>query len=205
MKAAIFANGDVNDYDFLKQIVKKYDYIIACDGGLHHCHRLSIRPNHIIGDFDSVSAEILEYYQNVPVTRFIPEKDFTDLELAIDHANKIKATELDLLGGFGGRFDHQLANVHVLTQAKMPITMRDETTCLRIVDSSCELSVNDGVLVTLLPFTHIVEGITTVGLKYPLNGESLQIGYARGVSNEIVDELAEVCVRVGKLVVVQIK
>jgi len=203
MKTAIFANGEIQDYGFIQQL--NYDYIIACDGGLRHCHRLNIMPNYIVGDLDSAPAEILEQYQNVPVLKFPPEKDFTDLELAITHARESGATSLEILGGFGGRFDHQLANVHVLAQAKLPALMRDKNIILQVVSDSCNLHISDGVLISLIPLTSTVEGVTTEGLKYPLNEASLSVGFAIGVSNEIVGELASIRIKNGLLLVIQLK
>jgi len=203
MKTAIFANGEIQDYEFIQQL--NYDYIIACDGGLRHCHRLNIMPNYIIGDLDSVSVEILNDYQNVPVKKFPPEKDYTDLELAIIHARESGTTHLEILGGFGGRFDHQLANVHVLAQAKLPTIMRDENTYLQVIDDNCSLHRDDGILVSLIPLTTTVKRVLTKGLKYPLNGENMSVGFAIGVSNEIIGKQAEVCIEGGLLVVIQIR
>ena len=203
MKTAIFVNGEIQNYEFIRQL--NYDYIIACDGGLRHCHRLHIMPNYIVGDLDSAPPEILKYYQNIPVLKFPSEKDFTDLELAIAHAREAGATSLEILGGFGGRFDHQLANVHVLAQAKLPAIMRDESTRLQVLSDSCSLNVEDGVLVSLIPLTSTVEGVTSAGLKYTLNEASLSVGYAIGVSNEIVKESADIYLKKGMLLVIQIK
>jgi len=203
MKTAIFANGEIHDYEFIKQL--NYDYIIACDGGLRHCHRLNIMPNYIIGDLDSAPAEILNHYQDVPVLKFPSEKDFTDLELAITHAREAGATSLEILGGFGGRFDHQLANVHVLAQAKLPAIMRDENTSAQVIKDSCTLHIDNGVLVSLIPLTSTADGITTKGLKYPLNDACLSVGYAIGVSNEIVENSASIHIKKGLLLVIQLK
>jgi len=203
MKTAIFANGDIQDYEFIQQL--NYDYIIACDGGLRHCHRLNIMPNYIVGDLDSAPAEILKHYQNVPVLKFPSEKNFTDLELAIVHARESGATYLEILGGYGGRFDHQLANVHVLAKAGLPAVMRDENTCVQVISDSCSLHKSDGNLVSLIPLTTTVEHIFTNGLKYPLSGENLNVGFAIGVSNEIVGKCAEVRLGDGLLIVIQLK
>ena len=205
MKAVIFVNGEIKDYDFVEGIVSSYDFIIACDGGLRHCHKLNIIPDCIIGDMDSATAEILEKYKDVPRIKFPPEKDFTDLELAIEHVKEAGASHLEILGGFGGRLDHQIANIYVLVQAKLPVVMRDETTRLIVMEDFCILNRSDGDLVTLLPLTSSVDGIVTEGLKYPLNEESLQMGFARGVSNEMTGEIASITLKSGLLLVIQTK
>ncbi|MCL2420412.1 MAG: thiamine diphosphokinase [Defluviitaleaceae bacterium] len=209
MKAVIVANGDINDYTFARQVLSDcigYDYIVACDGGLRHCHALGIVPDHIVGDLDSAPMDILKEYQDVPVLKYAPEKDQTDLELALAFACEKGVDSVVVLGGLGGRIDHQLGNVHVLAQAvKQGIRaeLRDEHTRVRLIDKACQMHKQDGVLVTLLPLTTTVDGIVTEGLAYPLAEESLSVGFARGVSNKFAGEVATVRIKKGLLLVIQ--
>jgi len=208
MKCVIVANGEINDYDFARLILGDCDVIAACDGGLKHCHRLGIAPDYIVGDLDSAPKDILDRYQAVPVLRFSPEKDQTDLELAVALACDKGADSIVILGGLGGRFDHQLANAHVLAQAVehgVNAELRDEYTRIRLINNCCRLHKQDGFLVTLVPLTTTVDGIVTEGLQYPLKDESLSVGFARGVSNQIIGEQALVSIKSGLLFVIQIK
>ena len=222
MKVAVVVNGEPGGYGFVRYILEKSDYIIACDGGLRHCHVLGQVPNCIVGDLDSVNGlsftsdfdlnptnvlvSILDIYRNVPILKYPTEKDQTDLELALDHACDKGADSIIILCGLGGRFDHQLANAHVLAQPLsrgVHAELRDEHTKIMLIKDKCRLHKNDGSLVSLLPLTTTAEGIVTEGLQYPLKGESLSAGFARGVSNRIVNEWAEVSVRGGLLLLVQ--
>ena len=219
MKVVIVANGEIKDYDYTRLILKDCDYILACDGGLKHCLKMGTVPDYIIGDLDSATRDILDIYPDVPVLRFSPEKDQTDLELAVALACDIlkenvlglecKGTvSLVILGGLGGRFDHQLANAHVLAQALergVNAELRDENTKVRLINNACRLCKQDGILVTLVPLTTTVEGIVTEGLQYSLKDESLSIGFARGVSNQIADEWAVISIKSGLLFVIQVK
>jgi len=208
MKTIIIANGEIKDYDFARLILADCDYLLACDGGLTHCHKLRVAPDYIIGDLDSAPKDLLDRYQHVPVLRFSCEKDQTDLELAVAFACEKGADDIVILGGLGGRFDHQLANAHVLAQAVergINAELCDEYTRVRLIKSSCRLHKRDGILVTLVPLTTTVKGVVTEGLQYPLEDESLSIGFARGVSNQIVDEWAVVSIKSGLLFVIQIR
>ena len=212
MKIVIVANGEIKDYDFARVILEDCDYVLACDGGLRHCHKLGTVPDYIVGDLDSAPKDILDKYQDVPVLHFPVEKDQTDLELAMAFAcDKLKdegADSLVILGGLGGRFDHQLANAHVLAQALeygVNAELCDEYTKVRLIKSCCKIHKKDGILVTLVPLTTTVNGIVTEGLQYPLKDESLSIGFARGVSNQIVGEWAGISVKSGLLFVIQVK
>ena len=209
-KAAIFANGEIKDADITRLVLIDWDYILACDGGLRHCDAAGIVPDYIVGDLDSVSEELLDKYQNVPVLRFFAEKDQTDLELAIAHACDIGAESIVVFGGLGGRVDHQLANMHVLAQAvergvEAEIWDWSRDTRIKLIKNHCRLHKTNGTLVTLIPLTTTVDGIVTEGLKYPLKNESLIVGFARGVSNQIIDEMALVSLKSGLLLVIQTK
>lgn len=204
MKAAIVVNGDVSDYDFTRRLLEACDYVVACDGGLMHCHKMAVVPDCIVGDLDSVQC--LELYPDIPVLRFPAEKDQSDLELAIEHVCDEGAASLLILGGFGGRFDHQLANIHVLAQAAnrgVKAELRDAHTRICLINEYCRLHKTDGNIVSLLPLTTSADGIVTEGLKYPLTNESLFAGFARGLSNLIINEYAEVSMKSGLLVVIQ--
>jgi len=206
MNVAIIANGDVNDYSFARQALSRCGYVIACDGGLRHCHMLGVTPDCIVGDIDSAPPDILAQYHNVPAHRHNEMKDYTDLEAAIAVACDSGAESILVLGGLGGRFDHQLGNIHALAQAVeygIPAMIIDERTRVQLVNSHCRLHLQDGNLVTLLPLTTSVEGIETEGLQYPLKNEALTIGNARGLSNVIIAESATVTVKHGLLLIVQ--
>ena len=87
MKAVVFANADINDYGFCERYIKDA-VIICCDGGMRHTMKLGITPDYIVGDFDSVSDEVLEYYrkQDIELKQVPCKKDETDMELGIRHA-----------------------------------------------------------------------------------------------------------------------
>ena len=208
MRVIIFANGELGCTNYADDIIQNNDFILACDGGLRHCHVLNITPNYIIGDLDSADAGMLSKYPNVPVKDFPAEKDFTDLELSVNYACDMGAESIIILGGLGGRVDHMLANVHVTAQAAergVPAEITDERTKITVINNSREFDINDGKILTLLPLTTTADGIKTSGLKYPLNGESLKTGFAKGVSNEIINDKATVSVKKGLLAAIQIK
>ena len=65
---------------------EKFDYVIAADGGLIAAEKMGILPTHIVGDFDTVPKEMVDFYQkkNIPVRIFQPEKDMTDVQIAVE-------------------------------------------------------------------------------------------------------------------------
>ncbi len=100
MNSLIITGGNINK-NLLKTHLEtnKYDIIIAVDKGLEFLG--DIKPDYIVGDFDSVNIDILKKYESlgVKIKRLIPEKDFTDTESALDFAINMKVSELTIIGG----------------------------------------------------------------------------------------------------------
>lgn len=207
MKTLIIANGEILNYTIIKKAASNHQYVIACDGGLNHAEKLNIAPNCILGDMDSASPVMLEQYKNmgVEVVTYPTKKDETDLELAIFHALKCGATSIRIIGALGGRFDHALANLHLLALAPQKIEIYSEDTSIHIIESTKTLEREDYKTLSLIPLTTEVTGIVTHGLVYPLNGETLKIGASRGISNEFKLNTAKVSVNSGLLLAIRCK
>ncbi len=187
MKAVVFANADINDYSFCEEYIKDA-VIICCDGGMRHAMRLGITPDYIVGDFDSVSADVLEYYkrQDIELKQVPCRKDETDMELGIRHAAEIGADDITLIGGIGSRMDHTLANVFQLIRInKLGITGRlvNENNIITICTGEARINGKKGDLVSFVPITPEVRGVTTYGLEYPLDRATLYMDSPLGVSN----------------------
>ena len=194
MKALIVTGGDIK-LDLLKKYGEEYkkETIIAVDKGLEKLSKLNIVPTHIVGDFDSISKEILEPYQankQIIFHKYNPEKDNTDTDIAIRLAIQLKSEAITILGALGKRMDHSLANIHILKYA---------------LDSKIPCQIIDGKYISLIPLTSKVEGITLNGFKYPLTNDSMPIGLSLGVSNEIVEEVATIELKKGIIIVIESK
>lgn len=205
----IVAHGDVDPRDRVQ--LDGADLIVAADGGTLALERWNFVPHAIVGDLDSLGMErALEYgAQGVAVVPFSAEKDESDLELAVAHAIEAKADEIVLLGILGGaRFDHELANTLLLTAdgyrgRKMRAVHGDVTVRALHGGEQLELEGAPGDLVTLLAMRGDAEGVRTHHLRYPLAGETLPFGAARGLSNIVVSEGATVACDRGVLLVIE--
>lgn len=165
--------------------------VVAADSGVDHAYAIGLRVDVAIGDFDSISAAGLERAESegARIERHPAAKDKTDLELALDEAERLGATEITVLGVGGGRLDHLLANVLLLASRAYRdcrITAIDGLARVHVVhggQAAMELPADPGELLTLLPVGGAADGITTSGLRYPLRHEALTSGTSRGVSN----------------------
>lgn len=187
--------------------------IIAGDRGLEALYQLKIVPNHIVGDFDSVSPEILEFYKNqsqIIFHTYHPEKDNTDTDIALKLAISLKSSEITIMGALGRRMDHAIANIHILKDAletNIPCQILDEHNRIYLINKEITLEKNRvyGKYISLIPLTSEVKDLTLTGFKYPLDNYDLPIGTSLGVSNEIVENIAQIKMKKGILIVIESK
>lgn len=206
-KVVIFSNADIGDYSFCSEYIKNA-IIICCDGGMRHAMKLGLTPDYIVGDFDSVSSEVFDYYrkQNIELKQVPCRKDETDTELGISHAIELGADDITLIGGIGSRLDHTLANIFQLIRIeKLGIMGRivNEKNLITLCTSKAEIYGKKGDLVSFVPITPEVRGVTTKGLEYPLDDAVLYMDSPRGVSNVLKGEYAEYTLNSGMALVIR--
>jgi thiamine pyrophosphokinase len=210
MRAVVVADGVPDASD--ERIVAAADLVIAADGGAGWLDETGHAPDALVGDLDSVEPALVDRLAagGTAVLRHPREKDASDTELAIDEALRRGATEVVLLGALGGeRLDHELANLLLLADRELPsgsIRIVRGATSVRAVRGPDTLALTAGVggTVTLLPIGGDAGGVTTRGLRYPLDGEALRMGRSRGLSNVVVAKAASVRVAAGTLLVIEI-
>jgi thiamine pyrophosphokinase len=165
--------------------------VIAVDGGADIAARAGVDPDILIGDMDSVTPATRARLEarGTDVREVPAEKDQTDTELALEIAAQRGASEVWLAAALGGRVDHAVANlllVFLARQLGVRLCLVDGLTEAYLVGGPFVLDARVGDLVSLIPLTPVVEGIKTIGLRYPLQDESLVRGTTRGVSNVVV-------------------
>lgn len=211
MKVLLFANGPVQPGSLLRDTLQQAGaaQIICADGGALHAQALGLHPQHIFGDLDSLSPQQVADFRaaGAVIHQYDAEKDETDLELALRYCQKIAAQPLYIIGGFGGRIDQSLANIHLLSQPawrnSQAIFVDGEQSLRLLPPGSHALQGQAGDTVSLLALTAAVTSIRTRDLQYPLQGEDLRRGSSRGISNVMLRQQAEVSLRSGLLLLVQ--
>lgn len=200
---AVFAGGDAPPRQATRRIPPGA-FVIAADSGLDHAHRLGFEADLLVGDLDSVSLNASDRHDG-EVERYSPDKDYTDLELAVEAAVS-RAHLVVVVGGHGGRLDHLLANAQLLADHRWAaarivwLAGEDLATVVRHRES---LHGAPGDLVSLIPLSGHAIGVTTEGLQWPLTDATLAAGSTRGVSNRFLEKTAHVSVRQGVLLAVQ--
>lgn len=208
-RVVIIAGGNLNNPDFYKKQLNKDDYIICVNGGSSHALEMGLRPDLLVGDMDSLAESVRDsILKSKPeIISHPPEKDKSDLELALDYAVREKPSEIIILGALGGkRAEHFFINLLLLQiPMKKGIKARiiDESHEIHIAENSFEVSGSPGDYLSLFALTSEVREITTEGLKYPLQKGTLHFGSTLGLSNEFIDNQASIFFESGTLLLIK--
>jgi len=195
----IVGAGDNYGIDFKP---KTEDLVIAADGGYAELLKANIRPDLVIGDFDSLGYVPAEQQ----LIKLPTEKDDTDLWTAVEHGVAKGYDCFFLYGCTGGRVDHTLANIQIaasLAQRGKRCLIFDKT---QIITAICNETLNfeasyAGYL-TVLSYTDRCEGVTLKGLKYELTDAVMTNSHPLGVSNEFLGIPSSITVGCGTAILV---
>ncbi len=210
MRAIIVANGLPEAGERYDDLVQPGDLVIAADGGAVVARQMGLEPQVVIGDMDSLPAEVRSQLEQRGC-QFIhhpARKDETDAELAMRYALQQGPQELVFLGASGGRLDHLLANIFLLGMpelAGIKARIIAGSTEVWLVRDGVEIEGRPGDIVTLLPLGQDAAGIHTEGLEYALHDDVLPFGAARGVSNVMTSATARITLRKGQLLVFKVR
>jgi len=204
----VLAGGDAVDPKLADRLPAEAR-IIAADSGLAQARLLGLTPDLVIGDLDSVDPTDLAEAQaaDVPVERHPEDKDATDLELALDRAVSMGHSNVILIGGHGGRLDHLLGNALVLASDRfggvhVEWWISDTRVVVARAGEQTRLTGALGDVVSLIAVGGPAAGVTTEGLRWPLDNETLAPGSTRGISNELIADASTVTVSSGMLLVI---
>lgn len=170
---------------------------IGVDRGVLYLMEYSIPMEAAFGDFDSVTDEEWEKIEDSTnlIKRFKPEKDETDMELAVDWAIAQGATNIKLFGATGGRMDHSMANLQLLLRE----ALNGHDITIEIIDNQNEIKVvragsytikenKEFPYVSFFPYSTNIVGLTLEGFKYPLVRRNLPTSSTLCISNELIRE-----------------
>ncbi len=215
----VIVSGGMIQEDFALNFLKKIQeerkgkklVLMAADRGLDFFRKNGITPDIADGDFDSLSIEGKKYLENLKNTEIIrlqPEKDDTDTQSTLNLAIARGAGNILILGATGGRIDHLIGNLGLLTLGKLKgvsVAIADAQNYICLVKSGTILSKAGqfGKYVSFFSAGEAVEGLTLKGFKYPLNNFCLTTADSGlTVSNEIRDDTAQITYDRGSLMMV---
>lgn len=186
----------------LNHTIDKGDLIIAADGGLKNTEKLNIKPDFIVGDFDSLGY----VPEGTNIIKHPVMKNETDAVLAVDVGLNEGFREFIIYGCLGGRLDQTVASlqtaVYVVEKGGKAVLV-DENTYATVIKNSA-ITFSSDCKGTISVFSHSDEsiGVTEAGLLYSLTDEALTSSFPLGVSNEFTGNEATVSVKNGILSII---
>jgi len=211
MRCVLLTGGTVNNLHWLAGVLTKADRLICVDSGAKYAAALGMVPHVIVGDMDSIDHSVLDGFrrQGVVIKDYPAEKDDTDTALGLAVALADSPDEIIILGATGTRFDHTLANVHLLRVAL------EHQVLARVINECNEISLvapqqpavvegRPGDLFSLLPLTEKVTGVCVQGARWPLQDATFSIGNPYGVSNRLAVAIANISIASGLMLLIKV-
>ncbi len=187
--------------DFYGISVEKGDFVIAADGGYRYLKELGIKPDIVIGDFDS-----LKFTPSGENVILLPkEKDDTDMDAAVKEGLNRGFLDFVFYGATGGRLDHTLANLQLIAKLSQSgataVIDGGDIMVTAITDSQICFGEEAEGCVSVFSHTDISTGVTLKGLKYELENSELKNTFSLGISNEFCGISSAISVEKGTLIV----
>lgn len=191
MKVAVFSGGE-----YVETKLLPYDKLICADKGYEYALNLGLTPDLTLGDFDSLG------YQPKNAEIYPVHKNYSDTQLAVIKALELGATEIDLYFTLGGRIDHELFNIDILSFCKnkgVKASIINGKTYITLIDGKGDYPAKAGETVSLLPFSSVVHIIKSDGLKYSLDNLTAVKGETLTLSNVALKSSVHIEVESGEL------
>jgi thiamine pyrophosphokinase len=178
------------------------DFVIAADGGYEYAISSGIKPDFLIGDFDSLS-EIPDFSNKTILPKI---KNDTDMSAALSNGFEKGYRTFKIYGGTGGRFEHTLANIQCLgdiaKRGGRGFLICKDSVITVIHNSYIEFDEKAEGFISVFALTDVAEGVTETGLKYSLSDATIRNTYPLGVSNEFTGKKARISVKNGTLIII---
>lgn len=174
--------------------------LIAVDGGIDKAEYFPKKPDLWIGDFDSATAAELKEYGALKQLRFPSEKDEVDSELGLNRAIAAGCSEVVILGGIGGRLDHQMALMFLPFQYQgLDFIHTDgEVELYNISPGKWRMvEAQVGATLSFIPLEPI-NGLTLTGVKWPLDNFTLPVGKGLTFSNVATERAIKAFTKAGR-------
>ena len=209
-RCVIVAAGEIHNFERARVFLRDDDFFIFCDGGLSHAGGLGIKPDVVVGDFDSCDANDLALWkERSEIVQLPREKDDTDTLFAVKLAVERGYCDFLLLGAMGGRFDHALGNISILLYLNglgKKALLIDDYSVMQIVGNEPFYIEDSSSYFSVLTVAGDVSGVNIKNAKYPLENATLTCDFQLGISNEVLPgKVAEVSVESGRVLVVIVK
>ncbi len=171
-------------------IESNFKEIIAVDSGIDHLLNLSLDPNTLIGDLDSISKKSLDEVKKngVKILAFNSNKDQTDFELALNYLEEAEKSKVYIIGGESGEIDH-LISIFLLIPSKSFFEniiwlYGDKRIIFR---QKIELNIKKLTKFSIIPLSDLTN-LSIDGAEWNLDNKDIQFGETLTLRNNTNEE-----------------
>ena len=189
MKNYLISIGGNSTSDVLS-IESNFEEIIAVDSGIEHLLNLSLNPNTLIGDLDSISKKSLDEVKKngVKILAFNSNKDQTDFELALNYLEEAEKSKVYIIGGESGEIDH-LISIFLLIPSKSFFEniiwlYGDKRIIFR---QKIELNIKKFTKFSIIPLSDLTN-LSIDGAEWNLDNKDIQFGETLTLRNSTNEE-----------------
>ena len=211
----IGASKDNQDWNFIKSYINyrgsDSHFVYCADGGVENARSMGISPNMIMGDFDSISIEALNITDKSlkPGVILLPsKKDETDLFACVMDGLEKGFNDFILMCCTGGRLDHFMGALAILEYLDLKkakgLIIDSKNVIMFLKNGSLKLDKDEKFkYLSIIPLDDTICGVSTEGLEYPLDRETLYRYKGLGISNEIIGESGIVSIEKGSALIIR--
>ncbi len=185
--ALIIANGASCNSRLMLQLLKSSPLVVVLDSAMERIMEYDIKIDVLLGDFDrNFNPNYYKELHNSLEIIHTPDQNKTDLEKAIDYLVQRKIKSVKVIWATGKRADHTFANIANLVKFRdqIEIEIIDDHSRIFLLPKKFEKWYSANTPISLIPIGHVT-GIYSENLFYPLQNDSLTIGYRNGNSNHV--------------------
>ena len=188
--ALIIANGAACHPELLGQLLEWSPLVIVLDSAMERVMELDIKVDVLLGDFDlGFNPEQYQTSQYPIEIIHTPDQNKTDLEKAFDYLIDRKIPAVNVVWATGKRADHTITNITNITRYRetLKIVILDDHSKVFLLPKKFEKWYTANTPISLIPVGQVT-GIHSENLFYPLQDDSLTIGYRTGSSNRFTKD-----------------
>lgn len=188
--ALIIANGASCSEELLGQLLEWSPLVIVLDSAIDRVLELGIKVDVLLGDFDrGFNPEHYKESQYPIEIVHTPNQDKTDLEKAFDYLMERGIPAVNVVWATGKRADHTITNVTNIVRFRnaLKIVILDDHSKIFLLPTKFEKWYPKNTPLSLIPIGE-VSGISSKNLFYPLQNDTLTIGYRTGSSNHVTED-----------------
>lgn len=171
------------------------------DAGALRCMEAGIEMVFALGDFDTAGGALTQIEQQVECHILPCRKDETDMESALKEAYRRGYTTIILYGVLQGRFDHTMANLYLLLHRDPSLILMDAHNRVRVLLPGSYTVAKQYAYLSFLALEE--SSISEGGVAYPLDHAHIDVTDIFTVSNEIIEEEAQITVHEGRVLMIE--